>query len=164
MRFEWPGSVAHRQVSGRRCPAGFNGGAGGETFQAVAVIGADARERIAYLARKHRVAVYWLYLRSANSPGLMLESGEAPENADAVPEYALHRFFASMGTAYQAYEASDGEALKKAIEAVNRLENLPITYVDTVPRRDLSAACYGVALACVMLLLVANLAEIQRWH
>ena len=125
---------------------------------------ADVSERIAYLARKHRVAIYWLYLRSANSPGLMLETGEAPENVDTVPEYALHRFFASLGTAYQAYEASDAEALKKAIDAVNRLENLPITYLDTMPRRDLSAACYGAALACVLLLLAANLMEIRRWH
>lgn len=125
---------------------------------------ADAGERIAYLARKHRVAIYWLYLRSANSPGLMLETGEAPENVDTVPEYALHRFFESLGTAYRAYEASDAEALKKAIEAVNRLENLPITYLDTMPRRDLSAACFAAALACVLLLLAANLMEIRRWH
>ncbi len=125
---------------------------------------ADVGERIAYLARKHRVAIYWLYLRSANSPGLMLETGEAPENTDTVPEYALHRFFESLGTAYRAYEASDAEALKKAIEAVNRLENLPITYLDTMPRRDLSAACFGAALGCVLLLLAANLMEIRRWH
>jgi len=123
----------------------------------------DASERIAQLARKHRVAVYWLYLRSANSPGLMLESGEAPENADTVPEYLLHRFFASLGTPYHAYEAGNAEALQKAIDTVNRLENLPITYLDTVPRRDLSAVCYGAALACVLLLLAANLMEIRRW-
>ena len=123
----------------------------------------DAMERITHLARKHRVAIYWLYLRSANSPGLMLESGEAPENADTVPEYLLHRFFASLGTPYHAYEAGNAEALQKAIDTVNRLENLPITYLDTVPRRDLSAVCYGAALACVALLLTANLVEIRRW-
>jgi mxaC protein len=123
----------------------------------------DAMERITHLARKHRVAIYWLYLRSANSPGLMLESGEAPENADTVPEYLLHRFFGSLGTPYHAYEAGNAEALQKAIDTVNRLENLPITYLDTVPRRDLSAVCYGAALACVALLLTANLVEIRRW-
>jgi mxaC protein len=122
-----------------------------------------ARERIAYLARKHRVAIYWIYLRSANSPGLVLEKGEAAENVDAVPEYALHRFFESLGTSYRAYEASDPEALKKAIEAVNLLENLPITYLDTVPRRDLSGLVFGVAFGCLLLLLAANLAEVRRW-
>ncbi len=123
----------------------------------------DDAERIAHLARKHRVAIYWLYLRSANSPGLMLETGEAPENTDTVPEYALHRFFGSIGTPYRAYEAGDAEALRKAIDAVNQLENLPITYLDTMPRRDLSSPCFGVALAGVVLLLAANLLEIRRW-
>jgi mxaC protein len=123
----------------------------------------DSRERIAYLARKHRVAIYWLYLRSGNSPGLSLEADEPPENVDAVPEYALHRFFSSMGSPYRAYEADNPEALHKAIEAVNQLENLPISYTDTVPRRDLSAPCYALALGCVLVLLAANLREIRRW-
>ena len=124
----------------------------------------DVAERVAYLTRKHRVAIYWLYLRSANSPGLMLETGEPPQNADTVPEYALHRFFESMGTPYRAYEAGNPEALQKAIEAVNQLENLPITYLDTVPRRDLSTLGHAAALACVLLLLAANLMEIRRWR
>ena len=124
---------------------------------------AGVSEQVGYLARKHRVAIYWIYLRSANSPGLRLETGEPPENADTVPEYALHRFFQSTGAPYRAYEASDPEALQKAMEAVNQLENLPITYLDTVPRRDLAVVPYSVALGCVLLLLAANLIEIRRW-
>ena len=123
----------------------------------------DVSERVAYLARKHRVAIDWIYLRSANSPGLMPESAESPENADTVPEHVLHRFFESMGTPYHAFEAGDPEALRSAAEAVNQLENLPITYLDTMPRRDLSALCFAAAFGCVVLLLAANLAEIRRW-
>lgn len=123
----------------------------------------DTRERIAYLARKHRVAIYWIYLRSANSPGLVLEKGEAPSGADTVPEHALHRYFETLETSYRAYEAGDPEALKQAIDAVDRLEKLPITYLDTMPRRDLSAPMFGLAFVCVVLLLAASLAEIRRW-
>jgi mxaC protein len=123
----------------------------------------DTKERIAYLARKHRVAINWIYLRSANSPGLVLAEGEAAENADTVPEYALNRFFESTGASYHAYEASDPEALKKAIEAINRLQNLPITYLDTVPRRELALPMLGLALGCIALLLAASLMEIRRW-
>ncbi|HEX7439287.1 MAG TPA: vWA domain-containing protein [Caldimonas sp.] len=123
----------------------------------------DATERVAYLVRKHRVAIYWIYLRSANSPGLMLETGEAPEAAETVPEYVLHRYFESLGTPYHAYEAGNPEALQEAIDAVNQLENLPITSLDTVPRRDLSTSCFGAAFGCVLLLLAANLIEIRRW-
>ncbi len=123
----------------------------------------DASERIAHLVRKHRVAIYWLYLRSASSPGLVPAAGESPQYAETVPEIVLHRFFESIGTPYRPYEAGNAQALQEAIDAVNRLEHLPITYLDTMPRRDLSAACFGAALACVVLLLAANLMEIRRW-
>ena len=124
----------------------------------------EVREQIAAAARKLRVSLYWIYIRSTSSPGLMAEASEPPENADTVPEYFLHRFLQSIGVPYRAYEAENPEALQKAIDEVNRLENLPITYVDTAPRRDLSPWCYGAALACVLLLLGANAFEIKRWE
>jgi len=119
----------------------------------------EIRERIEHLARKQRVGVYWLYIRSARSPGL----SPAAATAEA-PEYALHRFFESLGTPYRAYEAENPQALQRAIEDVDRLENLPINYLDTVPRRDLSAWGYGLALGCVLVALGANFAEIRRWR
>jgi mxaC protein len=123
----------------------------------------DARERVAYLARKHRVSLYWIYIRSARSPGLTPPAGDAPASADTVPEYFLHRFFESIGAPYRAYEAENPQALQAAIDDVNRLENLPITTLDTVPRRDLSPFGYATALACVLLVLGANLREIRQW-
>lgn len=123
----------------------------------------SARERIAQLAQKTRAAIYWIYIRSARSPGLMPDQAEPPANADAVPEYFLHRFFQSLGTPYRAYEAGTPDALQQAIDDVNRLENLPITYQDTVPRRDLSGWGYALAFAGVLLLLGANLLELRRW-
>jgi mxaC protein len=121
------------------------------------------QEQIRHLVHKHRVAIYWIYLRSLNGPGLMLGQGEAPAHVDVVPEYVLHRYFESLGTPYRAYEAENPAALQKAIDDLDRLENLPIVYQDIVPRRDLSPWAYGVALSCVLLLLAANLLEIKRW-
>ena len=122
-----------------------------------------ARERITQTARRTRAAIYWIYIRSARSPGLLPDQAEPPENADAVPEYFLHRYFQSLGTPYRAYEAGTPEALQQALDDVNRLENLPITYQDTVPRRDLSALGYALALGAVLVLLAANLLELRRW-
>lgn len=121
------------------------------------------QQRIAFAARKHRTAINWFYLRSANSPGLNAEAGDPLGAADTVPEHQLHRFFQSLGTPYRAYEADNDKALQAAIDDVNRLENLPITYLDTVPRRELSPYAHGVALLCVLLLLGAQALEIKRW-
>jgi mxaC protein len=123
----------------------------------------DAQSQIAHLARKHRVALYWIYIRSAGSPSLAAEAQDSPEAADSVPEYALNRFFNAMGTPYRAYEAENSDALQNAIDDVNRLENRPITYLDAVPRLDLSRAFFGAALVGVLLLLGARSLEIRSW-
>ena len=123
----------------------------------------DVQKRIQHLARKHRVALYWIYIRSAGSPGLSVQAQDSPEAVDSIPEYSLNRFFQTLGTPYRAYEAEDSGALQSAIDDVNRLENLPITYLDSVPRLELAQACFGAALAAVLLLLAANAMEVRRW-
>jgi mxaC protein len=121
------------------------------------------QERIAFAARKQRTAINWFYLRSANSPGLTAGADDPLGAADTVPEHQLHRFFQSLGTPYRAYEADNDKALQAAIDDVNRLENMPITYLDTVPRRDLSPWGHAIALLCVLLLWGAQGLEIRRW-
>jgi mxaC protein len=123
----------------------------------------DTRERVAQLARRQRVAIYWLYLRSTNSPGLAPDVRTPAGAADSVPELSLHAFFESLETPYRAYEASDSHALQRAIDDVNRLEKLPITYHDLVPRRELAPLAHAFALLAVLLLLGARLTEIRRW-
>jgi len=123
----------------------------------------DTRERVAAAARKQRVAIYWLYLRTGNSPGLQPAAGDSPAAIESVPELMLNRFFESLETPYRAYEAGNSEALQQAIADVDRLENLPIAYLDLVPQRDLAPWCHGVALACVLLLLGASVKELRRW-
>jgi mxaC protein len=123
----------------------------------------DTRERLAHLARKQRVSIYWLYLRSSNSPGLTLAADDSAAAAESVPEILLHDFFNALETPYRAYEASDSRALQRAIDDVNRLEKLPITYNDLVPRRELAPYAQALALVAVLLLLAARLLEIRRW-
>jgi mxaC protein len=123
----------------------------------------DMKERLAHGLRKQRASVYWFYLRGANSPGLVREAGADTPLDDTIPETLLHAFFRSLQTPYRAYEASDSQALERAIDDVDRLEKLPITYEDLVPRRDLSPWAHGVALFAVLLLLAAQRLEIRRW-
>jgi mxaC protein len=126
----------------------------------------DARNRITEQARKHRVGITWIYIRSPRSPGLMrntvVDTPQPDSEADTAPEIFLDRFFQSLQVPYRAYEADDPDSLQRAIADLDRLENLPITYLDTVPRRDLAGWAYGAALAAVAVLLLARRLELPR--
>ena len=124
----------------------------------------ETRAQITQQMRDLRITLYWLYIRSLRSPGLADAPAGDDKRADTAPEYFLHQFFKSMGTPYRVYEAESPEALKRAMADVGRLESTPITYVDTIPRRDLSPWCYGTALALVLLLLAAKALELRSWR
>lgn len=125
----------------------------------------NARNRITEQARKHRVGITWIYIRSPRSPGLMREIAvdtlQPSAQEELAPEQFLDRFFRGLQVPYRAYEADDPDSLQRAIADLDRLENLPITYLDTVPRRDLSGWAFGVALASVLMLLLARRLEIR---
>ncbi|MDX1605281.1 MAG: vWA domain-containing protein [Candidatus Competibacterales bacterium] len=118
----------------------------------------STRQRIADRARRNRVALYWIYIRSRNSPGL--DAGlDAATAREIAPEQLLHQFFQSLDVPYRAYSAEDPEALARAIADVNRLQQLPIRYPALQPRRDLAGWCYGTALGLLLPLLGLRLLE-----
>jgi mxaC protein len=107
------------------------------------------RRRIASGMARNRIALYWLYLRSIN--GATLDTDQP--GGDAIAEVAMHRFFESMGTPYHAYQASEPKDLIQAVADVGRQQNLPLDYLERVPRKDYDRLCYGAgALACLMML------------
>ena len=121
----------------------------------------DTQVRVRDLLRRNQVALYWLYIRSRNSPGI----GEAAAEADeaTAPARALHEFFSSLKTPYRVYDAESPDALERAIADVNRLQSLPIVYRDTVPRRSLASWCFVAALVSLAVLATASLLEVKRW-
>ena len=123
------------------------------------------RLRIAHRMRRLRVSLYWIYIRSARGPVIFdpPESDGGTVAREMTPERALHEFFSRMGGAYRAYTAESPEDLERAIADVNRLQNLPVRYVETIGRRDLSATCLAVAFAGLALLVAAKLVERSSW-
>lgn len=121
----------------------------------------DTQVRVRDLLRRNQVALYWLYIRSRNSPGI----GAAAAGADeaTAPARALHEFFSSLETPYRVYDAESPDALERAIADVNRLQSLPIVYHDTIPRRSLSAWCFAAALVLIAVLVTALLIEVRKW-
>ena len=122
------------------------------------------RLRIAHRMQRLRVSLYWIYIRSARGP-VIFDSAESDGGGatEMTPERALHDFFSGMGSAYHAYTAESPEDLERAIADVNRLQNLPVRYRETIGRRDLSGLCLAVALGGLGLLVTAKLLERSAW-
>ncbi len=127
-------------------------------------IDSATREKLRNVMRRNRVGLYWIYLRSVNSPGLFTTASTTEVGIDSSPEIALHDFFKTIKTPYQAYEAENSTAILRAVQDVNRLENLPISFDEIVPRRDLSWECYLLAALLVVVLLATRLIQVKTWR
>ncbi|MGH8601348.1 MAG: vWA domain-containing protein [Gammaproteobacteria bacterium] len=111
-----------------------------------------------------RVGLYWIFLRTAGSPGITEDGEHLPDDdSDAIPARHVHEFFASLETAYHLHEAEDPRALERAIGSIDALESLPLRYSEQIPRQDLSGWCYGLAFCAVAALLGAKLGEVHAW-
>lgn len=118
--------------------------------------------RLTTVLKRHRIGLYWIYIRSPGSRGIRAEAGES-EAMDSAPERSLHRFFENIGIPYRAYEAEDPDSLKQAIADVGRLENLPIQYQEMLPRLDFAGRCYAIATGGCLLLFAAAMLRVRRW-
>jgi len=114
----------------------------------------ETMQRIRSGLVRNRIALYWIYLRSYNSANL--DSTEPRwENA---PEMAMHRFFRTLQTPYRAYQAEDPEELSRAVADVERQQNLPLDFLEQIPRQDYSRLFLVVAaFSCAMLLLYRSM-------
>jgi mxaC protein len=109
---------------------------------------------------RHRVSLYWFFLRTENGLGIFSEPETSrDDNPRVMPERYLHKFFQSLSVPYHPYEIDTAESLQAAIAELDELESLPLVYQETLPKKDLSRWCYGIALLCVSLLLLVKSLE-----
>jgi len=128
-----------------------------------AAIDHDSEQKLRLWFKQQQVRLYWIFLRTAGSPGIFDQPEDSrDDNAGAMPELYLHKFFLGLGSPYQAYEAESPDALKQAIADINRLENLPMHYFERIPKQDLSAVCYSVAAFLLLVLLGVKFFEVKR--
>jgi mxaC protein len=117
----------------------------------------EVRSKLTNLIRRERVALYWIYLRSFGSPGLMANAELGEDQAESVPEHFLHKFFQSTGMFYRAYEAESPDAMQRAIEDIGRLENRPLRYLEVQPIEPLDRPLLWAAFVLAALLLLSQL-------
>jgi mxaC protein len=117
------------------------------------------QNRIRSGLQRNRISLYWMHLKSYNSPDL--NSQEA--GSERAPEVALHRFFLTLRTPYRVYEAESPEDFAKAVADVEREQNFPLDYVEQFPRADYSRSFIMVALFACVLLLAERMLAIRSW-
>ncbi len=120
------------------------------------------RIHIADLLERHRVALYWVYIRSRHSPGIV-PAGSDEQRDDTAPARVLHEYFETLETPYRVFDAEDPNALATAIAKVNELQSLPIRYVDVIPRKKIGRWFYVAGMALITMLLFVERTEIRRW-
>jgi mxaC protein len=127
-----------------------------------AVIDRRVQDRLRAAFAKRPVNLYWLYLRTAGSPGIFDPPGpDVPDTPFALPERHLNKFFESLNVPYRAFEAENPQAVADAIAEIDKLERNPIRYAERIPARDLSGFAYAAAALGLTLLLLAKLAEVR---
>jgi mxaC protein len=116
----------------------------------------DTRQRIAGALRRHRIGVYWIYLRGGYGRQLVLDGSASAAETASLAEQSLHDFFSRLGVPYRPYDAEKPEAVQRAIDDLARSEQQPIVYRERVPRRDFTPAATALALLAVSLLAAAR--------
>ena len=127
-----------------------------------AVLEPETQEFLRQRFRENQVALYWIYLRTQNANSLVLKPKNPNERTS--PEHSLHRFFQSLNTSYQSFEADNPAALKQAIQTIEQMENQPLRYFEKIPGFDLSQYFYTIALFAIVILLGLKTMEVRVWN
>lgn len=112
----------------------------------------QTRQRLNKLIARTRIGLYWIYLRSFRSPGLLPDKELTEAEKESVPEHFLHRYFQSTGAPYKAYEAESPEEMQAAIDDIKKLEDRPIRYNEMRPVQELAVPLLSIALVTAGLL------------
>jgi mxaC protein len=127
----------------------------GGTFMTEAI-----QRRIRAGLQRNRISLYWIHLKSYNSPDL---DSEGPRSERA-PEVALHRFFLTLRSPYRVYEAEVKEDIAKAIADVDRQQNFPLDYIERFPRADYTRHFILIAAIACVVLLGGRMLSLRSWR
>ena len=109
---------------------------------------------------RNRISLYFVYIQSSpNSPDLETVGTDAD---DTVEEIALHLFFKQLGTEYRVFQANDPDSMATAVTEIDQLQNLPLSYLEKIPRIDFSRWLYLGALCSCVGLVILNAGRMER--
>lgn len=127
-------------------------------------IDSNTQQKIRDWLDRYHISLYWIVLRQPGGISIFDEKYENPEDAALPAQIELHEFFKTLKSPFHAYEAEDPKTLASAIEDINRKEKKPIHYLEKIPGRNYTQACYLLAALMISLLLGIKYLEVRTWH
>jgi mxaC protein len=124
-----------------------------------ATIKEENRAKLTALFAERHASLIWIYTRGEDEPSI-----RAPRRGADTDSLTLHEFFGTMGTPYEMFEVTSPEGLEHAVSEVGRMTNLPTRYEERLPRRDLAAPLFVLALGGLVLLIAARAIEVRQWQ
>lgn len=111
--------------------------------------------------QRHRVSLYFVYIQSSpNSPDL---ERVGLQSDSTVEEVALHVFFQGLDVPYRVFQADDPESMAAAVAEIDKQQNLPLSYLERVPRIDYSKHALAMAAIGTLLLAGMSIFRLERW-
>jgi mxaC protein len=124
-------------------------------------ISPKAKQKISDWAAGLHVNLYWIVLRQPDGISIF---NTAYEDGYEPAEIELHKFFQTLKTKYQAYEAEDPGSLQSAIQDISMREKNPIRYYEKIPGRSYANVFIALAAIMLALLLLIKYLEVQAWQ
>ncbi|MSQ80839.1 MAG: VWA domain-containing protein [Candidatus Methylopumilus sp.] len=126
-------------------------------------IDAATQEKIKDWFGRFKISLYWIVLRQPGGISIFNTSFKTRDDEPLPPQIELNKFFKTLHSPFQAYEAEDPKTLQKAIEDINQKEKNPIKYFEKIPGRDYSTHCFVIATIMLIALLILKLIEVRSW-
>jgi mxaC protein len=129
-----------------------------------ALIDARSQELLRRRFSEREANLYWLFLHTAGDQGPFDEPETArDDNARAMPERYLHRFFSTLDVGYRVFDAASAEEVERALTVIEKVESRKLLIEERSPRVDLTPPCIALALLAVAVLAAARIAEVPAW-
>ncbi len=126
-------------------------------------MGGDAQQKLRDWLQRYNITLYWIVLRQPGGISIFNEYVEK-DDSPLPSEVELYKYFKTLRTPFNAYEAEDPKSLAAAMADINQKEKKPIKYLEKIPGHDFTQLCYIIAALMIALLLSVKYLEVRTWR
>lgn len=127
-------------------------------------VSAEVQQKLRDWLSRYNLSLYWIVLRQPGGVSIFDPKYDAHYEEMLPAEIELHKYFKTLNTPFNAYEADDPKSLEAAISDINQKEKKTIRYMEKIPGRNFTQLCYFIASLMIALLLVVKYLEVKTWR